>query len=95
MVSFVSNNPSWGTVTPPSVVVDYGSIIYVEHNEIRFSTLSITVSANPTQSTARYDYNFTGWSNVPESGLITGATVITANFEQVVHQYTVTVVTDP
>ena len=76
-----------GSVSSDEVIVDYGSTVQTNQNEIQIGTYTIT--ATPNQATAQYTYAFDEWQNVPQSGQITGNTTITAVFTSTVNQYTV------
>ena len=86
-VSIQSNNTGYGTVTEPSVTVEYGTTYTVEGNVLRFSD-GQTVTATPEANTAQYTYAFDNWSS--ESGIVNGAMQITATFSRETNTYTVT-----
>ena len=87
-VSIQSNNAEYGTVTEPSVTVDYGTTYTVEGNVLRFSD-GQTVTATPETNTAQYTYTFLDWTS--ESGTVTGEATITANFTRETNTYTVSI----
>lgn len=85
-VYIVSNNPDYGTIST-SVLnnVPYGSAIIVSGNTISINGETVTAQANT--ATTKYTYLFANWSTDATVG---HDTIITANFEQSVNQFTVT-----
>lgn len=91
-VSFGTNDSSWGTVSPGSVTVAYGSSITASSNVLTIG--GNTVTATPAADTYLYLYDFGSWSTFPST--VTGATSITANFIQTLNQVTISfTVNDP
>lgn len=85
-VYIVSNNPDYGTIST-SVLnnVPYGSAIIVSGNTVSINGETIIAQANA--ATTKYTYHFTNWSTDATVG---HDTIITANFERSVNQFTVT-----
>lgn len=75
--------------------VEEGTAVTVSGNKLHIGDETFTFSTN---NGAEYTYTFTGWTingqPVPEGYTITGPITITANFDCVVNQYTVTWNTD-
>ncbi len=62
-LTFASNNAEYGSVTPASVTVPYGSTVTTDNNT--FTVNGTTVTANPSAQTAQYTYAFSEWPNPP------------------------------
>lgn len=75
-VSFITNEASWGTISPSSVLVPYGSAVSLSNNTLTIGTATVTATPSPDDSS--YTYSFSSWQNVPTT--ITSATTITAIF---------------
>lgn len=89
-VTFTSLNPTYGTVSPNSITVDYGSSISISGSTITIDSQSVI--ATPTTSSDQYTYTFTEWGNA--SGSITGNREITASFARATNYYTVSIVSN-
>ena len=87
VVSIVVNNPSYGTVSKASVIVNYNTPITVDGNKLTINGQEIIATA--TASDAQYTYTFTGWTNATDP--ITGNREITANFTRETNKYVVTI----
>lgn len=87
-ISFVSSNPSYGSVSVNSITVDYGTSIIASGASITLGT--DTVTAIPAADTAQYDYEFVSWSGIPAGGSITGDVQISAQFSESIRSYTIT-----
>lgn len=84
-VSIVSNNADYGTVSISIMEnVPYGATIVVSNDAIQIG--EDTVTANPTLSSAQYEYAFYGWSS---PATVTNDTIITANFTCSLVNYTI------
>ena len=89
-VSFVSSNPDYGSVSPSSLVVDYGTSIVLEGSDLTIG--ETTIVAAPAVSNAQYSYAFSHWT-VPDSvGSVTGDITVTGTFTSSVNTYTVSFV---
>ena len=84
-VTITANNPSWGTVSTQSVIVDYGTSIGTNEDILILDSTSVV--AIPSTATAQFSYEFDSWT--PSTGTITTNTTIVANFVRVSVQYTV------
>lgn len=84
-VTLISNNNSYGTVSPSSVSVQEGTVFVTWFtngvNWIEFVGTNITATATPVSSTAQYTYIFDSWS--PNGGTVNNNMTITANFDQI------------
>ena len=94
-VTIISNNTNYGTVSQGSVIVPYGTTYSGTINVITFNDTSgtqVNITATPATSTAKYKYDFSGWSvNSGTLGdAITAPITLTANFTQSLQYYTVT-----
>lgn len=71
--------------------VEEGTAVTVSGNTLRIGDETLTFSTN---NGAQYSYTFTGWTidgrSIPESYTINAPVTITASFNRVVNQYTVT-----
>lgn len=97
-IAFSSSDNEYGQVSTNTVSAIMGSTISRSDNDIYIDTPNgrVTVTATPTQSTARYTYSFTGWSLSsipvsPSTSAITGDMSITANFTRNVNMYEITI----
>ena len=80
-----------GTVTVDSVAAVFGDSITASGSVLTVAgTQSIAV---PSPADAQYTYRFVGWE-IPEHS-VTGDSTVTAVFERVVNEYTVSVVSQP
>ncbi len=79
-VSFSVNDSSYGSVSPSSISVPYGSSISASGSTITIGGQSVTATpASSWSSTStEYSYSFSSWSKT--SGTITSSTTITATF---------------
>ena len=85
-VSFGVNTSGYGSVSPTSIAnVPYGASISTSGNKITIN--GTTVTASPASTTAQYSYAFSSWSN--NTGTITAARTITANFSRTTRSYTI------
>lgn len=85
-VSFAVNTAGYGTVSQSSITnVPSGSSITTSSNTVTIN--GTTVTATPAANTAQYTYAFTGWSN--NTGTVTAARTITANFSRTTNTYSV------
>ena len=85
-VSFVVNEAGYGTVSRSSITgVPSGTSISTSNNTVTIN--GTTVTATATANTAQYTYAFTGWSN--NTGTVTAARTITANFSRTTNTFTV------
>lgn len=87
-VTIVKNDNAWGTVSQSEIAVGYETTISANANVLTVGTTDIT--ATETTDTDQYDYSFVDWTGVPSSGKVTDDITVTANFSQVVKQYTIT-----
>ncbi len=86
-VSFAVNTAGYGTVDKSSITnVPNGASITTNGNKVTIN--GTTVTATPATNTAQYSYAFTGWSN--NTGTVTAARTITANFTRTTNTFTVT-----
>lgn len=80
-----------GAVTGIIGGVEEGTAVTVSGNTLRIGDETLTFSTNNGE---QYSYTFTGWTInnqlIPENYTINKPVTITANFERVVNQYTVT-----
>ena len=77
-VSFVSNDPSYGSFQPTSTLnVPYGSMIGINGSTITINNVNITAVASASDGT--YSYSFDSW-DVTDGDPITADTTITATF---------------
>ena len=87
-VSIVTNNIEYGSVNIDSVVVEYGTEIDTSvFGELHIGDYLIT--ATPSIDTPTYDYTFVNWTNAVSE--VTGDITITANFEQTMDEYVVSI----
>ena len=99
-VSIAVEGAGFGKVSANAVDnVPEGASITVNGGELTIhSTTDTTVTATASTNTPQYTYTFTGWTidgqPIPESYTINEPVAITANFNRVVNQYTVTWNTD-
>lgn len=85
-VSFGINTSGYGSVSPTSISnVPYGASISTSGNKITIN--GTTVTASPASASAQYSYAFSSWSN--NTGSITAARTITANFSRSTRSYTI------
>ena len=84
-VSFVSNDPSYGSFQPTSTLnVPYGSQIGINGSTITINNVNITAVASASDGT--YSYSFDSW-DVTDGDPITADTTITATFTRVSLQH--------
>lgn len=87
-VTINSNNTGYGSVNHASLSnVPYGATVTTNSNTITIN--GTTTTATHTTNTSQYSYSFSSWTNGC-GGTITGSCTITANFDRVTNQYTVT-----
>lgn len=86
-VTIQSNDTSYGTVSPGSVTVDYGTAITVSGNSLTIGSQAIT--ATPATADAHWTYAFAGWDTA--SSTVTGDKTITGTFTRTLTPHTVTV----
>ena len=86
-VSFVANYSTWGTISPTSVTVPYGTEFQANGNVMSFGVE--TVTATHSDSTAQYTYGFGDWNL--SSGTVIQNLTITANFTRESNWYTITI----
>lgn len=95
-VSIAVEGGGFGTVSDSVVKnVPEGASITVNGGELTIhSTTDTKVTATASANTAQYTYTFTGWTidgqPIPENYTINKPVTITASFNRVVNQYTVT-----
>ena len=95
-VTIAVEGVGFGTVSDSVVKnVPEGASITVNDGELTIhSTADIKVTATASAKTAQYTYTFTGWTidgqPIPENYTIIAPVTITANFNRVANQYTVT-----
>lgn len=95
-VSIAVEGNGFGTVSDSVVKnVPEGATITVNDGELTIrGTTDTTVTAKASTNTAQYTYTFTGWTinnqSIPANYTINAPVTITANFNRVVNQYTVT-----
>ena len=95
-VSIAVEGAGFGKVSANAVDnVPEGATITVNDGALTIrGTTETNVTATASANTPQYTYTFTGWTinnqPIPESYTINKAVTITANFERVVNQYTVT-----
>lgn len=83
-VSFAAAPEGWGTVSPGSVTVDYGTPVTVSGNVLTIGANTITATPSPT--TPEWRYRFSAWEGIVSE--VTDDITITADFlreENVVH----------
>ena len=84
-VTFISNNNSYGTVSPSFVSVQEGTVFLDWYtngvNWIEFVGTNYTATATPAASTQQYTYIFDSWS--PSGGTVNSNMTITANFTRI------------
>lgn len=94
-----SNNTDWGSVDSGFVTVSLYNTVSATDNVLtitdRYTNATYNITATPTPSTVQFTYAFDSWSGIPEGGVITEDTTITANFTQTQNTFTVTVQADP
>ena len=88
-VTIAPNDPSYGSVSPTSLTVDYGTAITVDGTSLSIGAQAIT--ATPTTADAQYTYAFSSWSVPDAAETVTGAITITGTFTATVNTYTVTI----
>ena len=86
-VTIQSNDNSYGTVSPGSVTVDYGTAITVSGNSLTIGSQAIT--ATPAASDAHWTYAFAGWDTA--SSTVTGNKTITGTFTRTLTPHTVSI----
>lgn len=86
-VTIQSNDNSYGTVSPGSVTVDYGTAITVSGNSLTVGSQAIT--ATPATSDAHWTYAFAGWDTA--SSTVTGNKTITGTFTRTLTPHTVSI----
>lgn len=86
-VTIQSNDDSYGTVSPGSVTVDYGTAITVSGNSLTIGSQAIT--AAPAASDAHWTYAFAGWDTA--SSTVTGNKTITGTFTRTLTPHTVSI----
>lgn len=95
-VSIAVEGDGFGTVSANAVEkVPEGATITVNGGELTIhGTTDTKVTAKASANTPQYTYTFTGWTidgrSIPESYTINAPVTITASFNRVVNQYTVT-----
>ena len=95
-VSIAVEGVGFGTVSANVVDnVPEGATITVNGGELTIrGTTDTNVTATASANTPQYTYTFTGWTidgqSIPANYTINAPVTITANFERVVNQYTVT-----
>lgn len=92
-VSFAVNNSNYGSLSSSTSItgVSSGTQISVSGSSVTIG--STTITAMPTEATAQYTYDFTGWtdgSGDPLPATVTGNLTIRANFSQTENNYSVT-----
>lgn len=88
-VSFLSSN-QYGNVDHVSLNVDYGTQISVNGNKVTVGSTEVT--AVPIPSTQQYVYYFVEWNGV--TATVEGDMTITADFDVMLHPYTITLTVD-
>lgn len=99
--NFVSNNPSYGTVSTSSMsITQVNTVVMVNGNEL-YPGNGTSVLATPATEDAMYRYTFLGWydsNNVNLAGSIhqyNTSQTFTAKFARELKDYTVSFVADP
>ena len=88
-VTIAPNDPSYGSVSPSSLTVDYGTSITVDGTNLTIGSQAITATAS--DATAQYTYAFSSWTVPDAAETVTGAITITGTFTATVNTYTVTI----
>lgn len=88
-VTIAPNDPSYGSVSPTSLTVDYGTAITVDGTSLSIGAQAIT--ATPTTADAQYTYAFSAWSVPDAAETVTSNITITGTFTATVNTYTVTI----
>lgn len=88
-VTISPNDPSYGSVSPSSLTVDYGTAITVSGASLTIGSQAITATAS--DATAQYTYAFDSWTVPGAVETVTGAITITGTFTATVNEYTVTI----
>lgn len=87
-ITVTVSEEGYGSVTPQTLVADYGSRISVSGNVMTIGTQRCT--AVPAAATQQYTYAFGYWSET--GGTVTGDMTITAVFTRTLNVYTVNVI---
>ena len=88
-VTIAPNDPSYGSVSPTSLTVDYGTAITVDGTNLSIGEQAITATAS--DATAQYTYAFSSWTVPDAAETVIGAITITGTFTATVNTYTVTI----
>ena len=88
-VTISPNDPSYGSVSPSSLTVDYGTAITVSGTSLTIGSQAITATAS--DATAQYTYAFDSWTVPGAVETVTGPITITGTFTATVNEYTVTI----
>jgi uncharacterized repeat protein (TIGR02543 family) len=87
IVSILSNNAEYGSVSESSLIVDDGTLIDISGNVL--TIWSTVVVAIPSSGTEQYSYIFTWWNNTCGYS-VTGDCSIIAWFQRKLNEFTVT-----
>lgn len=88
-VTISPNDPSYGSVSPSSLTVDYGTAITVSGTSLTIGSQAITATAS--DATAQYTYAFDSWTVPGAVETVTGPITITGTFTATVNEYTITI----
>lgn len=80
-----SADPSFGSVSPNSLTVPYGTTITESGNTLSVGGTTVTATPNPTD--IQYTYSFYSWT-IPQSTVV-GNMVVTASFTTTVNNYVI------
>lgn len=89
VVTISPNDPSYGSVSPSSLTVDYGTAITVSGTSLTIGSTAVTATAS--DATAQYTYAFDSWTVPGAVETVTGPITITGTFTATVNEYTVTI----
>ena len=88
-VTISPNDPSYGSISPSSLTVDYGTAITVSGTSLTIGSQAITPT--PADATAQYTFAFDSWTVPGAVETVTGPITITGTFTATVNEYTVTI----
>ena len=90
-VTFSVGQSGYGTVSPTSITVPYGTTISATNGDWSVLSFGSTkVTASPAATTAEYTYAFSNWTD-PGTTVVQGNMNMTANFSRTKRQYVVTI----
>ena len=90
-VTFSVGQSGYGTVSPTSITVPYGTTISATNGDWSVLSFGSTkVTASPAATTAEYTYAFSNWTD-PGTTVVQGNMNMTANFSRTKRQYKITI----